>query len=214
MTGSHNIKAGFQWGFGSYVNEFDINGDLVQRYRNGVADQVRIYNTPVRSEEFLNGDFGFYVQDSWTIDRLTVNAGLRGERFKGQISDQDVAAGRFVAARHFDKVECMPCWMDWAPRFGASYDLFGNARTALKGTINRYMAGQTLSYAQRYNPLRIQSDDTAPGRTPTETTSRRKPRSGRATTRHSGCRSCRAGLILTDWIANTTSRPASLFSTS
>ncbi len=159
VTGSHNIKAGFQWGFGSYVNEFDINGDLVQRYRNGVADQVRIYNTPVRSEEFLNGDFGFYVQDSWTRNRLTLNAGLRGERFKGQISDQDVAAGRFVAARHFDKVECMPCWMDWAPRFGASYDLFGNARTALKGTINRYMAGQTLSYAQRYNPLRIQSDD-------------------------------------------------------
>jgi hypothetical protein len=29
----------------------------------------------------------------------------------------------------------------------------------LKGTINKYMAGQTLSYAQRYNPLRIQSDD-------------------------------------------------------
>ena len=36
VTGSHNLKAGFQWGFGSYVNEFDINGDLVQRYRNGV----------------------------------------------------------------------------------------------------------------------------------------------------------------------------------
>ena len=53
----------------------------------------------------------------------------------------------------------MPCWTDIAPRFGASYDLFGNARTALKATFNKYMAGQTLSYAQRYNPLRIQSDD-------------------------------------------------------
>jgi Carboxypeptidase regulatory-like domain len=159
VTGSHNLKAGFQWGFGSYVLEYDINGDLSQRYRNGVASEVRIYNTPVRSEEFLNGDIGFYAQDSWTIDRLTVNAGLRAEWFRGQISDQDVAAGRFVQARHFDKTECMPCWLDWAPRFGVSYDLFGNARTALKGTINRYMAGQTLSYAQRYNPLRIQSDD-------------------------------------------------------
>ena len=28
VTGSHNIKAGFQWGFGSYVLEYDINGDL------------------------------------------------------------------------------------------------------------------------------------------------------------------------------------------
>jgi hypothetical protein len=158
VTGSHNLKGGFQWGFGSYVLEYDINGDLTQLYRNGLPSEVRVYNTPVRSEEFLNGDFGFYLQDSWSIDRLTVNAGLRAERFKGQISDQDVAPGRFVPARHFDKVECMPCWLDWAPRFGVSYDLFGNARTALKGTINKYMAGQTLSYARRYNPLALDSD--------------------------------------------------------
>jgi Carboxypeptidase regulatory-like domain/TonB-dependent Receptor Plug Domain len=158
VTGSHNFKAGFQWGFGSYVLEYDINGDLTQLYRNGLPSEVRVYNTPVRSEEFLNGDFGFYAQDSWTLDRLTLNAGLRAERFKGQISDQEVAAGRFVPARSFDKVECMPCWLDWAPRFGVSYDLFGNARTALKGTINKYMAGQTLSYARRYNPLALDSD--------------------------------------------------------
>jgi hypothetical protein len=158
VTGSHNLKGGFQWGFGSYVLEYDINGDLVQLYRNGLPSEVRVYNTPVRSEEFLNGDFGFYLQDSWTINRLTVNAGLRAERFKGQISDQEVAAGRFSPARSFSKVECMPCWLDWAPRFGMSYDLFGNAKTALKGTINKYMAGQTLSYARRYNPLALDSD--------------------------------------------------------
>ena len=28
----------------------------MQLYRNGVPDSVRVYNTPVRSEEFLNGD--------------------------------------------------------------------------------------------------------------------------------------------------------------
>ena len=158
VTGSHNFKTGFQWGFGSYVLEYDINGDLVQLYRNGLPSQVRIYNTPIRSEEFLNGDIGMFAQDSWTVNRLTVNAGLRVERFVGQISDQEVAAGRFVAARTFSKTSCMPCWWDYAPRFGVSYDLFGNAKTALKGTINKYLAGQTLSYAQRYNPLRLQSD--------------------------------------------------------
>ena len=49
MTGIHNFKTGFQWGFGSYVIEHDINGDLVQRYRNGVPNRSRIYNTPIRS---------------------------------------------------------------------------------------------------------------------------------------------------------------------
>jgi hypothetical protein len=158
VTGSHNFKAGMQWGFGSYVTEYDINGDLVQRYRNGVPDAVTVYNTPVRSEEFLNGDMGFYAQDAWTINRLTVNGGVRLERFHAQISDQDVAPGRFAPVRHFDKQTCMPCWFDIAPRFGVAYDVFGNARTALKATVNKYMAGLTTSYARRYNPLAVDSD--------------------------------------------------------
>jgi hypothetical protein len=159
VTGSHSFKTGFQWGFGSYVLEYDINGDFVQRYRDGRPDVVRIYNTPVRSEEFLNGDVGLYAQDSWRIRRFTLTPGVRFEVFRGQISDQDVAAGRFVPARHFNKVACMPCWVDVTPRFGVSYDFFGNARTALKATVNKYMAGQTLAYAQRYNPLQLQTDD-------------------------------------------------------
>jgi hypothetical protein len=158
VTGSHNFKTGFQWGFGSDVWEYDLNGDLTQRYRNGRADSVTVYNTPVRSEEFLNGDIGIFAQDQWTLRRLTVNAGVRLESFRGQISAQDVAPGRFAPVRHFDKQDCMPCWFDVAPRFGVSYDLFGDARTAVKGTVNRYMAGQTLSYAKRYNPLQLDSD--------------------------------------------------------
>jgi hypothetical protein len=158
VTGSHSFKTGFQWGFGSYVLEYDINADLVQLYRNGRPDSVRVYNTPVRSEEFLNGDFGIYAQDSWTLHRLTVTPGVRLEVFRGQISNQDVAPGRFVPVRHFDQTPCLPCWLDVTPRLGVAYDVFGNARTALKVTANRYMAGQTLSYAHRYNPLALQSD--------------------------------------------------------
>ena len=39
-----------------------------------------------------------------------------------------------------------------------SYDLFGNARTALKASFGRYMAGQTTGFPARYNPLQLQSD--------------------------------------------------------
>ena len=114
----------------------------------------------MRSEEFLNGDIGLFMQDSVDDrspdgERWPPCRALHGRRSPIRTS----AAGRFVATRHWDKTPCMPCWTDFAPRFGVSYDLFGNARTALKGTFNKYMAGQTLSYAQRYNPLRIQSDD-------------------------------------------------------
>ena len=48
----------------------------------------------------------------------------------------------------------MPIWKDLAPRFGVVYDLFGNAKTALKFGFNRYNESRTTFFANRYNPLR------------------------------------------------------------
>jgi hypothetical protein len=158
VTGTHAVKTGVQWGFGPYVTRGDLNGDLIQLYRNGRPDGVRVYNTPRQAKEFLNADLGIFAQDSWRIQRLTVNYGVRLEYFNGEITEQTGPAGRFVPTRNFAEVKCMPCWTDWTPRLGVAYDLFGNARTALKASANKYMAGQTLGFAQRYNPFSSQSD--------------------------------------------------------
>jgi len=158
VTGTHSVKTGVQWGFGPYITRGDLNGDLIQLYRNGRADSVRVYNTPRAAKEFLNADLGLFATDSWRIHRLTINYGLRLEYFNGEITEQNGPAGRFVPERHFAEIKCMPCWTDVTPRFGVAYDLFGNARTALKASVNKYMAGQTLGFAQRYNPFSSQSD--------------------------------------------------------
>jgi hypothetical protein len=158
VTGSHSLKAGLQWGFGRYRIDRDINGDIVQLYLNGVPNLVNVYNTPVASHENQNADMGVFVQDSWTRKRLTLNMGVRFEYFNAEIAKQDVPAGRFVPQRNFAQVSNLPNWFDIAPRFGVAYDLFGNARTALKGTLNKYMAGQGVGFAQRYNPLQLQTD--------------------------------------------------------
>ncbi len=158
VTGSHNFKAGANWTYGDYVLEYDINGDLVQLYRNGVPDSVRVYNTPVRANEYLNANLGMFVQDAWTINRMTLNVGARFERFVGQIKNQTAGAGRFAPDRSFSEVTGLPSWFDISPRLGVSYDLFGTGRTALKASFGKYMAGQTTSFPARYNPLQIQAD--------------------------------------------------------
>jgi hypothetical protein len=158
VTGSHALKGGFNWTFGDYVLEYDINGDMVQRYRSGAPDSVRVYNTPVRANEYLNANLGMFVQDAWTFNRMTLNLGVRFERFLGEIKDPIIGAGLFAPERSFKKVTGMPNWFDVAPRLGASYDLFGHGRTALKATFGKYMAGQTTGYPARYNPLQLQSD--------------------------------------------------------
>ena len=60
-------------------------------------------------------------------------------------------------ARNFDEIPNVPNQHDPAPRFGLAYDLFGNGKTAVKFSLNRYNASRTTgdanSGAQRYNPL-------------------------------------------------------------
>jgi hypothetical protein len=156
VTGAHNAKIGFQYNWGIYVNTRETNADLQQVYLNGVPSTVTVYNTPLRYKDALLGDLGIYAQDTWTLNRLTLNGGIRFEQLKHEVSKQESGAGRFIGARNFDPIP-MPTFRDLAPRFGAVYDLFGNAKTALKVGINRYNESRTTFFANKYNPLALTS---------------------------------------------------------
>jgi hypothetical protein len=153
VTGTHNIKTGIQRTWGPFNHTEDRNADLVQRYRSGVPDSVTIYNTPRYYQERLNHDIGIYIQDSWTLKRLTLNPGLRWEYMNGQNTATVSGGGRFVPERRVPTYENLPNWKDWSPRFGIVYDLFGNAKTAIKGTFSRYNGANTTTFANTYNAL-------------------------------------------------------------
>jgi hypothetical protein len=162
ITGSHNIKGGVQYNWGPYVNTREANGDLQQVY-NGTAAapftnpvSVTVYNTPLRYQEKLNADIGVFIQDSWALNRLTLNTGLRWEYLSHEVAEQQSGHGRFVPERNFDKIP-MPTWKDFAPRIGVVYDLFGNSKTALKAGFNRYNESRTTQFATKYNPLALTS---------------------------------------------------------
>jgi hypothetical protein len=158
VTGSHAVKAGLQWHIGDNRINRDANGDLTVRFRDGVPDSVIVYDTPARLHDRMNADLGIYVQDSWTHKRLTINPGLRWEYFNSSIEPMAVEPGRFVPARSFAAVQDVPNWKNLAPRLGLVYDLTGDAKTALKGSVNRYNRSYTTDFANRYDPLALQSD--------------------------------------------------------
>jgi len=165
VTGSHHIKAGVQYQWGDFYHSSDANADLTQRYLRqvlgptgaiegfvGPADVV-VRNTPLESRERLNYDIGLFAQDSWTLRRLTVSGGIRWEAINSQVDRMTAAAGRFVPARTAPEHRNLPNWSDWAPRLQVVYDLFGDARTAVKYSVNRYNAAQAVVIAALFNPL-------------------------------------------------------------
>jgi hypothetical protein len=153
VTGSHAIKigAGTKWGFASV--EQAGSQDIQQQYRNGAPSTVLVRNTPFASRAELAQDLHVYVQDSWRIGRLTLNPGLRFESLVGRLPVQSAPAGRWMPDRLFARVDDMPNNKNFAPRFGAAYDVFGDGRTAIKGSLGRYMEQIGQSFASRYNPM-------------------------------------------------------------
>ena len=138
MTGSHAIKTGIQ------VEELVVNqdrvvhGDVTYAFLRGVPNTITQYGTPYLQKDRAT-DLGLFVQDQWTVKRLTLNYGLRFDYFNGHTPSQSAPAGRFLPAREFAAVHDVPSWTDLNPRLGASYDLFGNGKTAFKVSIGRYL---------------------------------------------------------------------------
>jgi hypothetical protein len=156
VTAAHNLKFGVQDNFGWYQQQYVVNGALHQVYQNGVPTAVAIYNTPVEPFWRMKASVGVFGQDSWTLRRLTVNAGLRWDYFSSELKKEVSATGRFVPERSYGP-EQFPIWNTLAPRFGVVYDLFGKSKTAIKFNANRYQAGSTDGVAEDYNPMRLQS---------------------------------------------------------
>jgi len=159
VTGSHTFKTGFGalHGYQRWTRPF--NGDIQSlRFFSGQPNSVIVTSAPANNQENLKADLGMYAQDSWIIDRFTVNVGARFDHFNAGTPEQSAPAGRFVPARHFAPIENLPKWNDWAARFGVAYDLFGNGKTAVKANVNKYVAGMSMGLTQPYNPMNLQTE--------------------------------------------------------
>ena len=164
VTGSHALKTGISLVTGYGRTKVEPHGDIVRltflNNAQGIptASSVTIRNSPVTAREELHPDLGMFVQDKWTIKRLTVTSGGRFDYLNAGVPDQSAPAGRFVPAREAAAISCLPCWKDWSVRLAGAYDLFGNGKTALKASIGKYLASMTLGRAEGSNPIRSTSE--------------------------------------------------------
>jgi hypothetical protein len=161
VTGSHSIKFGYNHEIGPDGRMGNThNGDLYQNYTAGRPSTVTVWNTPLEAPGIVDYDSAVFLQDSWTIKRLTLNPGLRVEWFSAGMRAVAVDGGRFVPARFFPEERGLLKWgPDYAPRMAAVYDLFGDGRTALKTNFSKYHRQYDADPAAAYSPVGLTSEN-------------------------------------------------------
>ncbi len=182
LGGNHELKAGLEWernrgDWGFYMKQplfwtyYDgspyyyaaQNGGVTDPvYGDGLLNYAAIGTTYGSGAEIgITSRVGGFLQDSFTIKRLTINLGLRADhltawspgRTKGAATDPVALA---IGATYFEPTfginpydsvtyatwnNAFPYGTFFSPRVGLTYDLFGNGRTALKASFTRQQEG-------------------------------------------------------------------------
>src|SRR5439155_25591586 len=86
-------------------------------------------------------------------------AGIRYDAFRSDYPDQNVPPTQYVLVpRTFPGLEAVN-WRDLSPRLGASYDLFGNGKTAVKASGSRFVLQKGTTRENTINPISSNNSD-------------------------------------------------------
>jgi len=152
-AGNHHLKVGGEvtrW----LVREALISGypgNVVHVLRSGRPSAVFLLETPTESGSGV-WTFSAYASDSWRAgNRLTVNAGLRFDRYRVFLPAQEHPAGSPTAQR-FAPVPNLIDWNTFGPRFSVVYDVTGSGKTLAKFSFARYHVAPNASVGFNANP--------------------------------------------------------------
>jgi hypothetical protein len=154
---SHDLKVGVQTQEGIHslgTSILNPEGNLPVQYTlfGGAPYQVEQFALPVGNQVGRMMSLGLYAQDQWIVKKLTLNLGLRYDHYKAWVPEQTRPAGYFTGELHVNKVDNAGNFNDLGPRLGVSYDVFGNGKTAIKGSVGRYLGALGAFFADNSNP--------------------------------------------------------------
>jgi hypothetical protein len=142
VTGSHSSKFGIRYhkNDSTFPKNYYNDSQLKYNFRDGVPYQLTMYADHASDQNQHQGIFAMYAQDRWTLGRLSLQGGLRFEYLRDWFDEQQMGPNVFVpTALVFPAQDGPLSQKDLMPRFGATYDVFGNGRTAAKFFLGKYL---------------------------------------------------------------------------
>ena len=147
---NHEVKTGFL-GYSStnHVETYGYPNQQIYRYRSLPGDtdfflrpdSVQVFDYPNDTNAGVNFN-SWFVNDMVNLThRLTLNAGIRFDRYSSWLPAQgNPGTGPYSVQNIFPENRDFPVYNAWSPRLSLIYDLTGNGRTALKASYGRYAA--------------------------------------------------------------------------
>ena len=154
VTGSHNIKFGYQGGLLiDQRKNFGNNQFINYRTNNAIPDQITLNINRFDIRQSVRFD-SFYAQEQWTLGRMTVQGALRYDHAWSYFPEQTVGPVRFFpTAVTYPRTTGVEGYHDLWPRGGVAYDLFGTGKTSVKVNFGRYLeAAQNGGLFTALNP--------------------------------------------------------------
>ena len=152
ITGSHALRTGYQSQQGAFESWGNaLPGGVNYVFRNGVPLSITQFASPFENRGIIRR-YGLFASDQWTINKLTLNLGIRYDGWSLYTEARTVSAGPFTSARSVPEARNLPSYKDITPRLGAAYDVFGNGRTAVKGSWGKYLMGLGGGDASQLSP--------------------------------------------------------------
>jgi hypothetical protein len=161
LGGTHQLKVGTTDDWEN--EELQIpremaTGDYLLKFNNGTPYEITAFNFPELPYGFLYSQ-AFYLTDIWSLKHVTLNLGVRGERYNSFLPSQTTSAVEF--ADIFPKTSIpnttVLTWVDVAPRVGAVWDVRGNGNTVVKGSFGMFGDTMGFDYPTVYDPVGVSS---------------------------------------------------------
>ena len=153
VTGSHNIKLGYQGSLQRSLQGREANDTLlVYRFNNRQPNGFGFYIAPRWEINDRTATQSLFVQDQWTKGRVTVQAAMRYDRAwswaPAENNGTTLTSPFNPTPKTFERTVSVEGYNDITTRWGAAWDVFGTGRTALKANIGKYL--QTATNDENY----------------------------------------------------------------
>ncbi|MBM3650938.1 MAG: carboxypeptidase regulatory-like domain-containing protein, partial [Alphaproteobacteria bacterium] len=163
VTGRQSVKVGYQAEYQISNNFSYTNSEFLDfRVNNGVPNQLTQNINAFKQQNRGRFD-AFYVQEQWTLGRVTLQGALRFDFARSHFPEQTVGAQRFLPTTiTYPRADGVTGYMDLMPRGGLAWDVFGTGKTSAKISVGRYVQNLNagLSYTAQNPSARLSTSVT------------------------------------------------------